>query len=210
MEAMNIGAVNSRRNPGGWRELPAMRMATKQQRDSRLFGDGQAMRCVRKQDAWPLTRDRGLFQNDAKLSGVAEFEIMYSNELQPLEFNFFIIQDANAGLRDGLHVSGAVGEFFVVAAYEKSAERHGKARPRLSQGFDIGPRSVVHITGEKHHVWPKLIQPRDDSAHESKIADVSEMRIACECGNAPHHEAGKFGSFIVIRFTRTRAALISP
>ncbi len=210
MEAMDIRAVNSRRNPGGWRELPAMRMAAKQKRDSRLLGDGQPMRCVRKQDAWPLARDRGLFQDGAKMSGIAEFAVMHSNELQPLEFNFLIIQDANAGLRDGLHISGAVGEFFVVATYEKSAERYRKARPRLSQGFDIGPCSVVHITGEEHNVWPELIQPRDDSAHESKIADVSEMRIACECGNAPHHEAGKFGSFIVIRFTRTRAALISP
>src|SRR2546428_2388703 len=117
MEAMNIGAVDARRDPGGWRELPAMSMAAKLKRNSCFLGDGQAMGRMHEQNTGPLGCDGGALQNRPKVPGIDGFAVVHSDDLQPLELDFFVVQDANSGFRDGFQILCAADEFFVIAGY---------------------------------------------------------------------------------------------
>ncbi len=57
IQAMHIGTINSGRNPGAWRKLPAVRMAANLKRNSLLLGDGQPVRRVHQQNTRPLRLD---------------------------------------------------------------------------------------------------------------------------------------------------------
>ena len=88
MEAMDIGAVDARRDPGRRRELSSMSMTAKLKRNSRFLGDGQPMRRMHEQDARPLGHDRRVAQDRPKLPGIDGFAVMQSDDLQALELDF--------------------------------------------------------------------------------------------------------------------------
>src|SRR4029077_15149449 len=81
MEAMDIGAIHAGRDPGAWRELSSMSMAAKLKRNSRFLGDGQPMRRMHEQDAWPLGCDGGAVQDCSKLPGIDGLAVVHSDEL---------------------------------------------------------------------------------------------------------------------------------
>src|ERR1700694_4628381 len=91
IQAMDIGTINSGRNPGAWRELPAVRVATKLKGNSLFLGDGQPVRRVHEQNACPPGLDAGVAKDGAEMPRVGRFPVMHPDELQAVEFDFLVI-----------------------------------------------------------------------------------------------------------------------
>src|SRR5579872_899877 len=111
-----------------------MSMAAKLERDSRFLSNRQPVGSMHEEDARTLAGDGRTSQERAKARGIDGFAPVHSEDLQTVEVDFFVIQDANAGAGDRLQILRGIREFLVVAGDKKCTERRGKRGPRLRQG----------------------------------------------------------------------------
>ena len=82
LQAVGVGPEDTRGKPRERKNLAAVRVTRKLQRDAVLFGDGQAVRDVRKQNAGPVGVKIGIGKRRPKTFGIGRIVIRDAHHLQ--------------------------------------------------------------------------------------------------------------------------------
>src|ERR1700722_18736704 len=101
LESVGVCAEDARGEPGEGKNLAAVGVTGKLQRDALLFGDGQRVRNVREQDAGARAVEIGVGEDGAEALGIRGVVIGDAEDLQAVEINGFVVEDTDAGIADG-------------------------------------------------------------------------------------------------------------
>lgn len=73
---------------------------------------------------------------------------MDADDLQSVDFHFFVVQNPNPGAFHGIEILHAVGEFFMIASDIINSRRGGKALPRLEKRIQVRLGPVKQIAAD--------------------------------------------------------------
>lgn len=119
MEELAIDAVGK---PGVGEELSTVGVARELERDASFFGDGRAIGCVTDEDAGAGFVDVEFCEDRAEVVIVGGVEIRDADELQAVEIDIFLVEDADAGAGDGGEKFAGIADGFVVSGGEVGTE----------------------------------------------------------------------------------------
>ena len=96
-------------------------MAGKLQGDPSFRSGRQAMGIVNEQDAGHLRVDGRLAKDRPEPFHLRCVTIVDADDLQSIENNFFVFENANTGLADGIEISGWAGKLIMITGDEVRA-----------------------------------------------------------------------------------------
>ena len=77
---------------------------------------------------------------------------MHAYDLHAINGHFFIIQNADARVLDGVEVFCGIGKLLVISQDKECPQRSREPRPGLGKLAHPRHRAVVHIAGDKDDV----------------------------------------------------------
>lgn len=192
-EAVGIRAENTRSEPGEGENLASMGVAGKLEGDAVLLRNRKTVRNVGKQNAGARGIQMSAGENGMKALGVGGVMIGDAEDLESVEIHGFVVEDVDAGIADGLEVTGMVGEFVVIAGDEIGAEFGSELLPGSDEAIGVDVGAVKEIAGDEDDIGAKLAQGVDDAGEEVATLDVTEMRVGDEGGDATAPRGGESG-----------------
>jgi len=160
-----------------------------------LFSDGQAVRDVGEQDAGARAVEVGVGEDGTETLGIRGIVIGDAEDLETVEINGFVVEDADAGIANGAEIAVGVGEFVVIAGDEVGAEFGGELAPGRDEARRVDVRAVEHVAADEDDVGAKLAELGDDAGDEVAALDVTEMRVGDEGSNASAPGGGEAREF---------------
>ena len=98
VQTVHVPAIYAPRDPGARRELPAVCMPANLERNPRFLGDGQPVRRMYQQNARPFRANGSAAQDGAEISRIGRLTVVHPDDLQAIELDFLVIDDAHSGL----------------------------------------------------------------------------------------------------------------
>src|SRR5882757_1376490 len=123
-------------------------MAGELERDTLPLWNWQAVRHVGEQDAGARAIEIGVGEDGAEALGVRGIVIRNAKDLETVEIDGFVVEDADAGIADGGEIALRIGKFIVIAGDEVGAEFWGKPAPGGDEARRVDVGAVEHIAAD--------------------------------------------------------------
>src|SRR5208282_805111 len=185
LESVDERAVDARGKPREREELAGVRVPRKLQADFFLGGDWQGARLVSEQDAGAIRVEMGVAEDRAEMLGVHRVAMVHADKLQTVDDNFFVVQHAHAGIADGFEVLRLIAELLVVPGNKVGAERRRELFERRGEVTSVGGGTVVEVAADQDDVRRETRQHGDEALREAMAADVAEVCVRDQSGDAP-------------------------
>ena len=115
LQTVGEAAKDAACKPCKWKDLTSMGVAGELEADARLFDDGQPIGYVIEQNARSAGNTVQAFQNGTQPHGGAGVAIVDAKDVESIDGNQFIGQDANANAGEAFLVEGHVAKLIVVS-----------------------------------------------------------------------------------------------
>ena len=168
-------------------------MAGQLQGHAFLLGNREVQRLMRQQNAGPISIQSGTLQQCAEERRSVQFRVMHADDLQSIDFHFFVVQNPDPGALHGIEILGAVGEFLMIAGDKIDSRRGGKGLLRLDERIQIRLGPVKQIAADEHGISLQLLKFGDNAAGEPGAPGIAQMQIGHQRQGATAPVCGQVG-----------------
>src|SRR3954462_9940621 len=146
-------------------------------------------------------------QNRRERTVVGSVIIRNSDDLQSVNFYFFVAKHADASGSYSIQEPGIIAKLFVISCDEVHAVGGLQLREGRSGAAPVNGGAIVQISGDEDRVGLLFENLRNHAAQEAAIAHVTEMYVADQSCFRPRQASGRFSRRIRARVTRVQLAL---